>query len=113
MKHLIWLCRGITDRFEQSGYQIYQNLDRLLKAGRGQDYEAELDFVCNFYSKDVKKLDSQVQLPLLKVMMIELHASDASKLTLKDIVKSAQGISEIQKVSLCHVWVLFKLLICI
>ena len=65
----------ITDRFEQSGYQIYQNLeDRLLKAGRGQDYEAELHF--NFYSKDVKKLDLQVQLPLLKAMMIELHASD-------------------------------------
>jgi len=25
--------------------------------GRGQDFEAELDFVCGFYAKDVKKLD--------------------------------------------------------
>ena len=104
--------QGIIDRFEQLGYQIYQNLeDLLLKACRGQDYGAELDFVCDFYSKDVKKLDLQAQLPLLKAMMTELHASDTSKLTLKDIVTSVQDISEVQKVSLCHVWVVFKLLL--
>ena len=43
--------------------------------------------------------------------MIELHASDKSRLTIKDIVKSVQDISEVQKVSLCYVWVLFKLLL--
>ena len=106
------VVEGITDRFEQPGYQIYRNLeDLLLKACKGQDFEAELDFVCDFYAKDVKKLDLQTQLPLLRVMMMELHASDASKLTIKDIVKSVHGISEVQKVSLGHVWVLFKLLL--
>ena len=68
-----------------------------------QDFEAELNFECDFYAKDVKKLDLQTQLTLLRAMMIELHASDTSKLTLKDIVKSVQDISEVQKVSLCHV----------
>ena len=106
------VVEGIKDRFDPPGYQIYQNLeDLLLKACRGQDFEAELDFVCDFYAKDVKKLDLQTQLPLLRAMMIELHASDTSKLTLKDIVKSVQDTSEVQKVSLCHVWVIFKLLL--
>ena len=43
--------------------------------------------------------------------MIKLHASDTSKLTLKDIVKSVQDMSEAQKMSLCRVWVIFKLLL--
>ena len=106
------VVEGITNRFEQAGYQIYRNLeDLLLKACRGQDFETELDFVCDFYTKDVKKLDLQTQLPLLRALMIELHASDTPKLTIKDIVKSVRDISEVQKVSLCHVWVLFKLLL--
>ena len=104
--------QGITDRFQQPGYQIYRNLeDLLLKVCRAQDYEAELDAVCNFYSKDVKKFDLQAQLPLLKAMMTELHASEGTNLTLKDIVKGIRGISEIQKSSLSQVWVLFKLLL--
>ena len=61
----------------------------------------------------MKKLDFQTQLPLLRAMMIDLHASDTSKLTLKDIVKSVKDISEAQKMSLCHVWVIFKLLLVI
>ena len=80
--------QGITDRFEQSGYQIYRILeDLLLKVCRSQTHETEVDFVCNFYNKDVKKLDLQAQLPLLNAMMIELNTSDVSKLTLKDIIK--------------------------
>ena len=48
------VVEGITNRFEQSGYQIYRNLeDLLLKACRGQDFETELDFVCDFYTKDM------------------------------------------------------------
>ena len=108
------VVQGITDRFQQPGYQIYRNLeDLLLKVCRAQDYEAELDTVCNFYSKDVKKLDLQAQLPLLKVMMNELHASEGTNLTLKEILKGVQGISEVQKASLCQVWVLFKLVLVI
>ena len=83
---------GITDCFEQPGYQIYRNLDLLLKACKGQDFKAELDFVCDFYAQ---KLDLQIQLPLLRAMMMELHASDVSKLTIKDIVKSVHDISEV------------------
>ena len=98
------VMQGITDRFQQPGYQIYRNLeDLLLKVCRAEDYEAELDAVCNFYSKDVKKLDLQAQLPLLKAMMTELHASVGTNLTLKDIVKGIQGISEVQKSSLSQV----------
>ena len=75
------VVQGITDRFQQPGYQIYRNLeDLLLKVCRAQDYEAELDAVCNFYSKDVKKFDLQAQLPLLKAMMTELHASEGTNL---------------------------------
>ena len=106
------VVQGITDRFQQPGYQIYRNLeDLLLKVSRAQDYEAELDAVCDLYSKDVKKLDLQAQLPLLKAMMTELHASEGTNLILKDIVKGVQVISEVQKTSLCQVWVLFKLLL--
>ena len=53
--------------------------------------------MCDFYNKDVKKLDLQTQLPLSRALMTEMHASDTSKLTIKDIFKSVRDISKYRK----------------
>lgn len=48
---LIISCR--VDRFDQPGYQIYCKVQNLiLKAARQQDYQAELDFVIDYYDDD-------------------------------------------------------------
>ena len=45
---LITTC--INNRFDQPGYRIYCNIQNLLlKAANGDDYNAELKFVTDFY----------------------------------------------------------------
>ena len=44
---------SITERFDQPGYTVYQNLEALvLKVCRGEKYDEHLDFVCKFYGED-------------------------------------------------------------
>ena len=58
----------IKSRFDQMGYNTYKNLQELLlKAIRGEDFEAELNFVCNFYSDDFSKSTLRCQLQILAV----------------------------------------------
>lgn len=91
--------QGITNRFEQPGYLIHQNLEELLlKTCTGCDYETELDFVCEFYKDDVTKLQLQAQLPLLNAIMMEKHKDDTTKLTIRDIITGVQEISEEQQI---------------
>ena len=63
MDHAI---QAIQDRFDQPGYGIYQNLEQLiLKTSMGMPYDAELQFVCDFYREDLSKIQLEAQLPLL------------------------------------------------
>ena len=58
----------IKSRFDQMGYNTYKNMQELLlKAIRGEDFEAELNFVCNFYSDDFSKSTLRCQLQILAV----------------------------------------------
>ena len=48
---LITTC--INDRFNQTGYQMYRNVqDLLLKAARGEDYQTQFEFVTHLYGSD-------------------------------------------------------------
>ena len=48
---LITTC--INNRFDQSGYKIYHNIeDLLLKAANTENYDEELKFVIQFYCSD-------------------------------------------------------------
>ena len=61
---------GITERFDQPGYKIYQNVeDLILKACQGKQCEEELDFVCTHYKVDVNKYQLQSQLPLVQSLV--------------------------------------------
>ena len=61
---------GITERFDQPGYKIYQNVeDLILKACQGKQCEEELDFVCTHYKDDVNKYQLQSQLPLVQSLV--------------------------------------------
>ena len=43
---------SIRSRFDQNGFKTFSNVEQFLfKARKGQNYEEELDFVCNFFYK--------------------------------------------------------------
>ncbi len=58
----------IKSRFDQMAYNTYKNLrGLLLKAIRGKEIEAELNFVCDFYGDDFSKSTLRCQLQILAV----------------------------------------------
>ncbi len=62
----------IRDRFEQPGYEIYQNLEKLLlKAATGKDFKQEFDFVTTFYHNDLQPDNLQAQLITFKIDFLE------------------------------------------
>ena len=68
---LIILC--IVGRFDQPGYQVYCKVqDLILKAAaaRQQDYQAELDFVIDYYGDDSDVSLLKTHLELFSVNII-------------------------------------------
>ena len=66
--------QAIQDRLDQPGYGIYQNLEQfILKASTGMPspYDAELQFVCDFYKEDLCRIQLEAQLPLLRHLVKE------------------------------------------
>ena len=99
---------SINARFDQSGYQVYRNVqDLLLKACSGRAYDTELEYVCTFYKDDVNMLQLQTQLPLLK----PLFDKEETKMTISEITQQLAGLSEALRVAFSQVWILFKLLL--
>ena len=48
---------SIHSRFDQKGFKTFSNVEQLLfKACKGQNYEEELDFVCNFFTNYFNKI---------------------------------------------------------
>ena len=47
---------AITERFNQPGYKVYQNLEALVsKVRKGEEHDEHLDYVCEFYVDDFDK----------------------------------------------------------
>ena len=62
-----YVVEAIHDRFDQPGYSMYRNLEELvLKACKGEPFNAELDYVCDFYKCDLSWAQLEAQLPLLQ-----------------------------------------------
>uniref|UniRef100_A0A1X7UYM0 Uncharacterized protein n=1 Tax=Amphimedon queenslandica TaxID=400682 RepID=A0A1X7UYM0_AMPQE len=60
------VIEAIKKRFDQPGYQIYQNLQELLmKCVTRQCYDLEFQNVCKFYGSDIKPTCLKVQHQLL------------------------------------------------
>lgn len=88
IKHRSWLCKGLVIIWLPDLSKI------LLKTCRGQKYEAEIDFVSDFYSKDVKKFNLLYKLSYHYWKPWWLNCMH---LILKDIVRSVHDIFEVQK----------------
>ena len=57
---------SITDRFNQPGCVILQNLEeQLLKAANAEDYSSHLKVVIDFYGDDINMSDLSTQLEIL------------------------------------------------
>ena len=76
----------IQDRFDQSGYWIYQSLETLLmKACKQEKFEEDLDVVCSFYRDDFDKelLRTQLQTLGTHFIMMEQPSTQTSIFDLK------------------------------
>ena len=63
---LDFVVNAIKDRFEQSGYLMYKDLQGiLLKCVHGQDHSDELQIVTDFYGSDFDPAQLGIQLQLL------------------------------------------------
>ena len=103
---------SITERFDQPGYKVYQNLEALvLKVCRGEKYDEHLDFVCEFYGEDFDKDLLKIQLPLLHALVTEEDQCKDSDLTIHNIVKVLANLSIGQQVALSQIFILMKLLL--
>ena len=55
---LDFVVQAVSDRFDQPGYRVYQNLQELLsKACKGNSYQDYLDAVLEIYKDDLSKLE--------------------------------------------------------
>lgn len=101
------VIEAIHDRFDQPGYNTYQHLEELmLKACRGETYDAELDYVCTFYQDDLSRAQLEAQLPLLQPL-----CEGVEDITIHDIVRILGGLSSAERVAFTSVWTAMKVLL--
>ena len=101
----------INNRFDQPGYKIYctiQNL--LLKAANGDDYDAELKFVTEFYGSDFDGYLLKTQLEILSTDFTS-RAGSKEKYQLDDVIEMIKSKSESQQTLISEVCILLKLLL--
>ncbi len=101
---------SITERFDQDDYRVYiQCEELLLKAARGQDYQAEINHVTTFYGSDFNraKLDAH-----LKTFHSSLVADGPlQQITLRDVISYLQSLTAGQQCLISSVVTLVKLLL--
>lgn len=78
----------ILTRFDQPGYKIYSALESLLiKACKGEDFESDLEEVCEFYKDDLEKDILCTQLQTFKVHFQQVQDSEVDEVTIFDLKK--------------------------
>ena len=103
---------GITERFDQPGYKVYQNIENLiLKVCQGNQFEDELDFVCTHYQDDIDKYQLQSQLPLLQSLVNTQLRSKENELSIRFIANTLSDLSRAQQGAFSQVFVVMKLLL--
>ena len=80
----------------------------MLKACKGENYNAELDFVCEFCKNDLSKTHLQVQLPRLQ-RLCKTEGSNVI-ITIYDVVYILGGLSPAACVASSFVWNIMKLI---
>ena len=78
----------------------------MLKACKGESYNAELDTVCSFYESDLSKAQLEAQLPLLRPL-----CEGTKEISIQDIVCILARLSSSERLAFSSVWTLMKLLL--
>ena len=78
----------------------------MLKACKGEVYNAELEYVCNLYKDDLSKVQLEAQLPLLQPLC---STEDTNEITIHDVLRILGSLSSAEKVAFSSVWTLMKL----
>ena len=105
------VVEAIRDRFDQPGCSIYRNLEELVvKAFKGELYNAELDCICDFYKDDLSRAQLEAQLPLLQPLC---DTEDISNINIHDVVRILGGLSSSERLAFSSVWTTMKLLLVI
>ncbi len=87
---------SIQDRFNQSGFLMYQNLEELLiKAANSKDYSSEMEKVVSFYGDD---FESKEQLSTqLEIFSSSFNKDSSNHVTLREAIKCVQDFSPGQR----------------
>ena len=99
---------GISNRFDQPGYAIYQNLEGLLP--NKEDYSSEFTEVTTFYGSDIDNSQLTSQL-LIFATKFATECPTGKKITLVDILSFLQNLSEGQRTFFSQVCTIARLLI--
>ena len=106
------VIQAIQDRFDQPGYGIYQNLEQLiLKASTGMPYDAEIQFVCDFYKEDLSRIQLEAQLPLLRHLVKGAQETSTREVCVREVAHVLGNLSVAEKVAFSSVWKVMQLLL--
>lgn len=86
---------SIEDRFNQSGFLMYQNLEELLiKAANNKDFSSELEKIVSFYGDDFEATELSSQ---LEIFSSSFNSESSSQVTLREAIKCVQDFSPGQR----------------
>ena len=106
---LDFIISAIRERFNQPGYGVLKQLERLLlKAARREEYRSEHDFVLKHYHNDFVASSLETRLELLPTMF-----SLPEKPTLSTIRAHITGLSPATRIGISEVCILLKLILVI
>ncbi len=88
----------IANRFDQSGYKIYCNLEQLLiKASNQSDFEDELKIVCDFYKDDFNSDNLKAQLVTFGVEFQQKNVRSTGATSFFDLLDHFKAYSIAQR----------------
>lgn len=109
---LDFVVQAVSDRFDQPGYRVYQNLQELLlNACKGDAYQDQLEAVLDIYKDDLSKLELEAQLPLLKPLFQDVCKELSTNFSVHDAVHVLSELSVSGRSAFSGVWKVLKLLL--
>ena len=101
------ITSAIKERFDQDGYNEYIELENLLvRAWNGENFEKELQRVCEFYKDDLDE-----QLLVSQLMVFQANKPQTKISTFKEVWEHCKSISKGQKSLLMQTVIVLKLLL--
>ena len=103
--------QAVSDRFDQPGYRVYQNMQELLlMACKGHTYQDQLEAVLNIYKDDLSQLELEAHLPLLKPLYKDVCKELPNNFSVDSIVHVLSELT-VAESAFSGVWKLLKLLL--